>query len=141
MRNLLLSIAAFAALVIGIGLNPNQADAVTPECTSFSARTTIHTSAPYGTSASVADLYSVKVINTGQACLNGAVIITPRTGYAFGSIFFANGGWTCVPLPAGDLGPTVCTNPVVAGSSSSTIRVQYNKVGPASGVATATFSP
>lgn len=141
MRNLVLSLAAFAAVILGISLAPHQASAITPECNASSARATITTSVPYGGSASVNDLYTVKVINTGAACLNGTVVITPRVGYGFGSIVSTNGGWTCTALPVGDLGPTTCATPIVAGSSISTIRVQYNKVAPSSGAPSVTFSP
>lgn len=102
-------------------------------------RTTTAVSAPYGVSSSVADLITVKVINTSnQDCFNPMVIITPRDGTVFHSIVSTTGGWECTTPGVGNAGPTYCHNDMLSKYSSNTIRVRYDREvprGPVSGTA------
>lgn len=134
---LFLAVAAIGLMFGGFASVPSASALA---CSFPTARATIQTTVPYGGSAGINDLYTVKAINTGAACGPATITITPRVGMGFGSIVSTNGGWSCAPLASGDTAPTICTNPSVAGSSSSTIRVQYNKLSTVSGTATAVLN-
>lgn len=118
-------------------------------------RTGTTISAPYGVSASRADLITVKVVNTtGIECDDPVVVITPREGFVFHSIVSTTGGWMCqnplvpfltlegsgVIVPEGTV---VCHNEILKKYSSNTIRVRYDRItpgGPVSGTASAELS-
>ncbi len=98
-------------------------------------RTTTSVAAPYGVSASVADQITVKVINSSSTpCDDPVVTIYPREGFAFHSIISTTGGYLCETPGAGNPGPVVCHADVIAKSSSSTIRVRYDRVTPGGAV-------
>ncbi len=122
--------SVFAAIPTSVANAISECDLSYPQ-----ARTTTTVSAPYGVSASAADLITVKVINTtGQTCFEPIVVIYPREGTVFHSIVSTTGGWLCKTPPIGEAGFTSCINENLAPNSATTIRVRYNRVSPGSPV-------